>query len=89
MFELGMNNAGKANVVEYDGIQQRIKDMCQEILFEVFCDKYNDAYVGDTYTLEDIESITVDQVHNSLSYIKMQYRDSRTNTTVTTTPDTV
>ena len=89
MFELGVNNDGKSNVVEYEGIRKRIKDMCEEIMFEVFCVKYNDAYIGDIYNLEDIGSFTIEQVHKPLTYIQMQYRDCRTNSIVTTTPDTV
>jgi len=46
MFLLGVNNAGKTNVVEYEKIKKEIKEMGQEILFEVFCDKYTNAYAG-------------------------------------------
>ena len=67
----------------------KIKEMSQEILFEVFCDRYNEAYVGDTYSTEDLDFVTVKQVNKSLSCIKIQYKDSRTNKTTTTTPDTV
>ena len=38
---------------------------------------------------KDIDAITVGKINKSLSFIKMQYRDNRTNEIVTITPDTV
>ena len=49
MFCLGVNNAGKNNVVEYEKIAQEIDEMSQEILYDVFCDEYTDAYVGQVF----------------------------------------
>ena len=89
MFHLGVNNAGSSNVVKYDDMQKKVKEMGQEIMFEVFCDRYQNAYVGALLSGKDIEAITVEQINKSLSFIKMQYRDNRTNELVTTTPDTV
>ena len=84
-----MNSAGKMNVVNYDTIQQKIKDMAQEILFEVFCHKYTDAYVGTDLDMDKVDTITIEQVSKSLSFIKMQYCKKDTNALITTTPDTV
>ena len=89
MFELGVNNDGQINVVQRDAINLKIKEMSQEILFEVFCDRYNETYVGDTYSTEYIDTTTVQKAMKSLSSISMQYMDSRTNRVITTTPDTV
>ena len=89
VFHLGVNNGGSSNVVKYDDMQKKVKEMGQEIMFEVFCDRYQNAYVGALLSGKDIEAITVEQINKSLSFIKMQYRDNRTNELVTTTPDTV
>ena len=89
MFELGVNNIGDVNVVEYEKLQMRINDMCQEIFFEVFCDRYSDSYVGTAYSAEDIDVITVEQVSKNLKFVKMQYKNSRSHEVITTTPDTI
>ena len=85
----GVNNAGKSNVIKYDEIQEKLQGMCEEILFEVFCDSYALSYVGNEMSTVDIDGITVEQVNKCLSYIKMQYRDKRSSQLITTTPDTV
>ena len=36
MFHLRVNNAGSSNVVNYDNMQKKVKEMGQEIMFEVF-----------------------------------------------------
>ena len=61
--------------------------MGQEIMFEVFCNRYQKAYVGENLEIKEIESITVEQVAKSLNDIKMQYRDNRLGEVVTTTPN--
>ena len=76
MFHLGVNNAGSSNVVKYDDMQKKVKEMGQEIMFKVFCDRYQNAYVGALLSGKDIEAITVEQINKSLSFIKMQYRDN-------------
>ena len=68
MFELGVNSIGDVNVIEYDKLQARVHDMCQEIFFEVFCDRYSDSYVGTAYSVEDIDVITVEQVSKALNH---------------------
>ena len=52
MFRLGVNPAGQTNVVEYKNIRKEIEEMGQEILFEVFCHKFTDAYVGQAFCKE-------------------------------------
>ena len=52
MFELGMNNAGKANAVRYDAIKQKIKEIGQEIMLEIFCNKYQKAYAGEKLSVK-------------------------------------
>ena len=48
MFHLGVNSTGKTNVVEYEKIAKEIEEMGQEILFDVFFDRYTGAYIGQT-----------------------------------------
>ena len=89
MFELGINNAGQMNIVEYDGLQSKVKAMQQEIYFDSFCDRYQLAYVGAVVDVNELENITMEQVQKSFSFIKMRYMDTRSNEMVTTTPETV
>jgi len=58
-------------------------------MFEVFCDRYQNAHVGDLLSGNNIEAITVEQINKSLSFIKMRYSNNRTNKLVTTTLDTL
>jgi len=91
MFRLGVNNTGKTNVVEYEKIKKEIKEieeMGQEMLFEVFCDKYTDAYVRQAFCNDKIDTMTIEQVQVSLNYFKMEYHD-KTGKLITTTPDKV
>ena len=60
MFQLGVNNAGRSNVVECDSTQKKVKKREQEILIEVFCDRYYNNYVGALLSVKDIKSITVE-----------------------------
>ena len=89
MFELGINNAGQMNIVEYDGLQSKVKAMQQEIYFDSFCDRYQLVYVGAVIDVNELENITMEQVQKSFSFIKMRYMDTRSNEMVTTTPETV
>ena len=60
MFQLGVNNTGKTNVVEYEKYAKEIDDIGQEVLFDVFCDKYTTAYVGQAYSKEKIDALTIE-----------------------------
>ena len=62
--------------------------MGQEVLFDVFCDKYTTAYVGQAYSKEKIDALTIEQVQESLNFFKMEYHD-KIGKLITTTPDTV
>ena len=70
MFHFGVNNAGNANVVEYKGMQKKVKEMGQEIMFEIFCDRYQNAYVEALLSGKDIEAITVEQINKSIGFNK-------------------
>ena len=87
MFELGVST--KQMLFNMMLFRKQIKEMGQEIMFEVFCNKYQKAYVGGKLSVKEIESITVEQVAKSFSYIKIQYRDNRTGEVVATTRDIV
>ena len=71
MFELRMNNTGKVNVVQYDAIRQKIKKIGQEIVYEVFYNRYQKANVDENLSAKEVESITVKQVDKSLSFVKI------------------
>ena len=63
--------------------------MAQEIKSEVICDGFKSTYVGYLFSVDGIETNTVEQVNTSLSFIKMSYRCNCKNNIVTTTPDMV
>jgi len=88
MFRLGVNPAGQTDVVEYKNIRKEIEEMEQEILFEVFCHKSTDAYVGQAFCKDKIVTTTIEQVQVSLNYFKMEYYD-KAGKLIITTPDTV
>ena len=44
--------------------------MGQEVLFDVFCDRYTTAYVGQAYSREKIDALTIEQVQESLNFSK-------------------
>ena len=59
-FQLGVNNPGSSNAVEYDSIQKKVKEMGKEIMFEVFYDRHQNAYVSALPSGNDILAITVE-----------------------------
>ena len=44
---------------------QIVKEICQEIMFEIFCDKLHRSYTCDTFSVENTQSTMVDQVRKS------------------------
>jgi len=83
------NTAGAAMVTKLEEIDKKIREMEQEIKFEVFCDRFKSAYVRYLFFIDNIKATAVDQVNKSLAFIKISYRCNRTNNIVTTTPETV
>ena len=52
-------------------LNKQNKKIGQEIVYEVFYNKYQKANVDENLSAKEIESITVEQVNKSLSFVKM------------------
>ena len=63
--------------------------MFQGKLFEIFCDRYPEAYIDTAYSVDDIDSTTVEQVSKDLKFTKMQYRENHTDELITMAPNTI
>jgi len=88
MFRLVVNSTGYTNVVKFENIRKEIKEMGQEILFDVFCHKFTDVHVGQAFCKEKGDAMTIEQVQVSLNYFTMEYHD-KTGKLIIITPGTV
>ena len=52
-----------------------LKRWGRQILFDVFCHKFTDAYVGQAFCKDKIDTMTIEQVQVSLNYFKIKYND--------------